>query len=152
MFGESVFTDGLLQDQRVGFNKLKETIINHLPAAYPNHSSTYVIKRFSIRLDESDEAFTTTAIAELEIPESLAGEGYDVVLEDEFMSTSSCYDIVDALVLLWVEVMKFVEEGKRGEFISSCGYEVWVLMGVDPFNPADVAGIDGEDYENDVFW
>jgi len=113
MFGESYFTDGLLQDERVSFNELKSKVIEHLPAAYPRHSSSNTLKGFSIRFTVDDEYFAATAVADLKPPASLADD-VDIVLEDSFMETYSSYDFWHALEKLWAHVERSIEQQKDG--------------------------------------
>lgn len=129
MFGESVFTDGMLQDERTYYDVLKQYIegesnsalikahltsmTGQLPAAYSRHNSSNVLKGFSIRLTVHNECFVATAVASLGPPTSLAGD-FDLVLEDDFVEMMSEVGALDALEQLYDEVLWRVEEGKRG--------------------------------------
>jgi hypothetical protein len=54
------------------------------------------------------------AVAELRLPDSLGDDVYDVVLEDDFIWGTSPYNIEDALVQLWIKVLEYVDQAKRG--------------------------------------
>ncbi|KAF2832861.1 hypothetical protein CC86DRAFT_414527 [Ophiobolus disseminans] len=114
MLGESVFTDGLLQDQRVFFNALKLQIVESLLAAYPRHSSSNVLKGFSIRFTMHEGYFAVTAIAELGLPTSLS-EGFDIVLEDNFMGAYSTNGFFDALEHLGEQVEHYLDEEEKND-------------------------------------
>jgi hypothetical protein len=91
-----------------------DTCPGQLQAAYPNHSSTYVVKSFSVRLEEHEGCCIAMAIAELRLPESLGDDVYDTVLEDDFIWGTSPYNIEDALLQLGIKVLEYVDQAKRG--------------------------------------
>jgi hypothetical protein len=134
MIEGSVFLDGLFQEQRLYCNILKGhiigspdqcnivflvhsllPIIDHLSAVYPRHSSSNVLKCFSVRLNVHKENFTATAVAELKPPASLM-DVLAFVLEDEFIRTDSAFSALDALEQLCEEVTKKFKEGTKGMY------------------------------------
>jgi hypothetical protein len=84
----------------------------YLPAAYGRHTSSNVLKGFSVRITFDNDFFAAVAIADLGPPASLVDE--DVVLEDEFMEAQSDVSALDALELLFEIVEERVMEGNGG--------------------------------------
>jgi hypothetical protein len=83
----------------------------NLPAAYRRHTSSNIVKGFSVRITVvDDDCFAATAIADLGLPASLA-EDMNIVLEDEFMEMYSNVSALEALEQLFDEVEIRIGEG-----------------------------------------
>jgi hypothetical protein len=121
MFGESTITDSLHPSQCLNFNALKRQIVDTLPHVYPRHTSSNILKGFSLRftIDGESGYFTATAVAELTPPTSIM-DGIDVVLDDNFLGTYSEDGFWDALEQMREYVEGLAEEGNPGTFCNVC--------------------------------
>jgi hypothetical protein len=94
----------------------------YLPAAYGRHTSSNVLKGFSIRLTVEYDYFAAVAIADLGPPTSLVDDEF--VLEDEFMEAQSDVSALDALELLFELVEDRLLDTEQGMFSSDLRIEI----------------------------
>lgn len=92
---------------------------DQLPVAYGWHSSSNVLKGFSIQVLKQGRNFAVTAIANLGPPASL-GIDFKVLLEDDFIVKSSEISALDAMQQLLEEVNEKIEQGKTGRLDVKC--------------------------------